>query len=61
MDMEEFISLFSSKHGLFGYVLNCLKCWLLDTEFEYRFISESLELGIVVFTEHRDKAVLTRV
>lgn len=61
MDMEEFICLLGSKLGLFGCVLNCLKCWILDTEFEKRFISESLELGIVVITEHRDKAVLTRV
>lgn len=46
-------ALFSGKHGLFGCVLNrWQKCWILDTEFEYRLISESLELGIIVSAEH---------
>lgn len=53
LDMDESISLFSGKHGLFGCVLNrWQKCWILDTEFEYRLISESLELGIIVSAEH---------
>lgn len=49
LDMDEFISLFSGKHRLFGCVLNRRqKFWKLNTEFVDRFLSGSLELGITV-------------